>query len=190
MKNIVLIGMMGCGKTTVGRRLAKRLERRFVDTDQYIEAAQGRSIPEIFACQGEAYFRELERETAETLARERDLVIACGGGLPTRAEAIAALKDGATVFWLNRDPGEIYDTVSMAGRPLGQDGRSAFLERFAQREPIYRRWADHIISGTHTPAQTAEAILEVLRHELSDHQRTESESAGPAGAGDLRPEQL
>lgn len=161
MKNIVLIGMMGCGKTTVGRRLAKRLERRFVDTDQYIEAAQGRSIPEIFAHQGEAYFRDLERETAETLARERDLVIACGGGLPTRAEAIAALKASGVVFWLNREPAVIYDTVSMAHRPLGQGGKEAFLERFRQREPIYRRWADYIIEG-HTQAAEAAGRIAAL----------------------------
>ena len=105
---------------TVGRLTARRLGREFVDTDQYIEAAQGRSIPDIFAAEGEDFFRERERDAAEELARREGLVIACGGGLPTRREAIAPLKKTGVVFWINRDPGVVYDTVSMAHRPLGQ----------------------------------------------------------------------
>lgn len=171
MRNIVLIGMMGCGKTTVGRLLAQRLGWSFADTDAHIEESLGRTIPDVFASEGEGYFRDWERRAAEELARERELVIACGGGLPTRPEAIVPLKASGTVFWLDRDPGETYDTVSMAGRPLGQGGRAAFLERYAQREPIYRRWADHIIKGSRSPEEAAEAIMEVLRHEIPDHQR-------------------
>ena len=154
MRNIVLIGMMGCGKTTVGRILARRLGCAFVDTDRYIEEALGRSIPDLFAKEGEAFFRDWELGTAEELAKRQDLVIACGGGLPTRPDSIASLKHSGTVVFLRRDPGEIYDSVSMAGRPLGQGGREAFLARFAQREPIYRRWADYIIQG-HKAAQEA-----------------------------------
>ena len=167
MKNIVLIGMMGCGKTTVGQCLARRLGRRFVDTDALIEARLGRSIPDLFAKEGETFFRDWELEISRELAREEDLVIACGGGLPTRADAIAALKGGGTVFWLYRDPGEIYDGVSMAGRPLGQGDRAAFLARFAQREPVYRRWADHVIAGAGSPEAAARAIEEVLQREIS-----------------------
>lgn len=154
--------MMGCGKTTVGKRLAGRLGLNFVDTDQRIEQALGRSIPDIFACEGEAFFRDWELGVAGELARETDLVVACGGGLPTRSDSIASLKHSGIVFWLNRDPGEIYDGVSMADRPLGQEGRDAFLERFARREPVYRRWADHVIGGYASPEAAAEAILEVL----------------------------
>ena len=84
MKNVVLIGMMGCGKSSVGRVLAQRLGMGFADTDQCIEAALGRSIPEIFATEGEAFFRDWELGVAEELARKENLVIACGGGLPTR----------------------------------------------------------------------------------------------------------
>ena len=89
------------------------------------------------------------------------VVVACGGGLPTRAEAIAALKTSGVVFWLNREPALIYDTVSMAHRPLGQGGKEAFLERFRQREPIYRRWADYIIEG-HTQAAEAAGRIAAL----------------------------
>ena len=82
MKNIILIGMMGCGKTTCGGLLSRRLDRELVDTDALIAAREGRSIPEIFAAQGEARFRELERGVAEELARREGLVVAADCSLP------------------------------------------------------------------------------------------------------------
>lgn len=160
--NVVLIGMMGCGKTTVGGLLAKKLGFTFVDTDQYIEEALGRSIPDVFAKEGEAFFRDWELGAAEELAQRRRLVISCGGGLPTRCDSIASLKYSGTVIFLRRDPGEIYDNVSMKGRPLGRQGREAFLERYAAREPIYLEWADHVVDVQPTPAETTQRILEVL----------------------------
>lgn len=162
MKNIVLIGMMGCGKSTVGALLAQRLGRELVDTDQYIEAALGRSISSIFAQEGEAFFRDWELGAAEELAKRQNLIIACGGGLPTRPDAIASLKYSGTVFWLRRDPGETYDALDTAQRPLAQQGRADFLARFAQREPIYRQWADYIIDDFSSPEATMDRILEVL----------------------------
>lgn len=123
MNNLILIGMMGCGKSTVGRLAAEKLGLAFVDTDERIERASGRTIPEIFASEGEEGFRARELDVSRALAREGGLVIACGGGLPTRAEAIAALKTSGVVFWLNREPALIDDTVSMAHRPLGQGKR-------------------------------------------------------------------
>ena len=123
MNNLILIGMMGCGKSTVGRLAAEKLGLAFVDTDERIERASGRTIPEIFASEGEEGFRARELDVSRALAREGGLVIACGGGLPTRAEAIAALKASGVVFWLSREPAVIYDTVSMAG-PGGKRGVS------------------------------------------------------------------
>ena len=169
MRNIVLIGMMGCGKTSVGRCLAQRLKRRFVDTDQYIEQTEGRSISELFAAEGEGFFRVRERETSEALAQENGLVIACGGGLPTQRESIAALKGSGMVFWLKRDPDQIYDGVSMKDRPLGQQGRLDFLTRYAEREPIYRQWADYEIESGACAQETAQRIEEVLKREISHH---------------------
>ena len=165
MKNIVLIGMMGCGKSTVGRLVAERLGMAFVDTDEKIQGDTGRTIPEIFAREGEAGFRDWELGVSEELALERKLVIACGGGLPTRPDAIASLKYSGMVFWLNRDPSEIYDTVSMEDRPLGQGGKAEFLERFRQREPIYRQWADHIIEGHSQAEEAAARIADIYERE-------------------------
>lgn len=162
MKNIVLIGMMGCGKSTVGALLAQKLGLTLVDTDALIEEREGRSISEIFATDGEGYFRDQELGVSEELARKQDLVIACGGGLPMKPDCIGSLKYSGTVIWLCRDPGETYDTMDASGRPLAQQGREAFLERFAQREPVYRQWADAVIEDFSSPENTLKAVLEVL----------------------------
>ena len=161
--NIVLIGMMGCGKTTLGTMLAQKLGRRLVDTDELIVAREGRSINEIFATDGEGYFRDQELGVSEELARERDLVISCGGGLPLRPDCIGSLKYSGTVIWLRRDPGETYDTMDNSGRPLAQQGRQDFLDRFAQREPIYRSCADIVIDDFTSPEVTLNKILEALK---------------------------
>ena len=164
--NVVLIGMMGCGKSTVGRILAERLGLELIDTDQYIEKREHRSIPDIFAAEGEVYFRERELETAQALGGRQNLVIAGGGGLPLREDCIRPLAESGLVFFLRRDPGETYDSVSMTGRPLAQDGRDAFLARFQQREPVYRRWADHIIEAR-SAGEAAAQISEFYYKECS-----------------------
>ena len=138
-KNIVLIGMMGCGKSTVGRLLARRLGRELVDTDALIERRQGRSIPAIFASEGEEGFRALELEVCRELSGRQGLV------------AIAALKENGLVFWLDRDPGETYYGLDVSGRPLAQGGREDFLARYALRAPIYHRWADFILVKPESP---------------------------------------
>ena len=163
MKNIVLIGMMGSGKTTCGQLLAQQLGRELVDTDSLIEEREGCTIPEIFAARGEDYFRDLELGVSEELALRENLVISCGGGLPMKPDCIGSLKYSGVVIFLNRNPGEIYDSVPMDGRPLAQDGREAFLERFRRREPVYRQWADHEITDFSSPENTVKAILEVLK---------------------------
>ena len=163
MKNIVLIGMMGCGKSTCAALLSRRLGLAAVDTDELIVQREGRSIPEIFATDGEAHFRDLELAVAKELAGRQDLIIACGGGLPLRPDCIGPLKGSGTVIWLRRDPAETYDTMDTAGRPLAQQGRDAFLARFAQREPVYRACADHVIDDFTSPQTTVEQILEVLK---------------------------
>ena len=157
MQNLILIGMMGCGKTTVGTLLARTLDRELADTDVIIEARAGKTIPAIFSEHGEAYFRTLEHAVSKELGKREDLVISCGGGLPLRDGAITALKETGVVFWLDRDPGETYDSLDKSGRPLAQAGRSDFLARYEARVPVYRRWADHIIRSK-TPEDAADAV--------------------------------
>jgi len=162
MKNIVLIGMMGCGKTTVGQLLAQRLKKTLVDTDALIERQEGMTIPEIFAAMGEPYFRSVEAGVAQALSLRADLIIACGGGLPLQEGAMGALKESGVVIWLDRDPGEIYDTGDMSGRPLAQEGREAFLEKAAQRAPVYEKWADAAIHDFTSAISTAARVKEAV----------------------------
>lgn len=161
MKNIILIGMMGCGKTTVGRLLSKALNREQVDTDQLIEARVGCSVSQIFALSGEEYFRGLELEISLELAEKENLVVSCGGGLPLRRGCADALASSGLIFWLDRDPGETYDSLDTSGRPLAQQGRAAFVERYQQRAPLYRAAAHHIIRAD-SPEQAARAILNIV----------------------------
>lgn len=168
MKNIVLIGMMGCGKTTVGGLLAARLGRELADTDAWVEAREGRTIAQIFADEGETYFRDRERDAAAELARRQDLVIACGGGLPLRPDSIGCLKESGVVFWLDRDPGETYDALDTGGRPLAQDGRAAFVDRYRQRASVYRACADYIIQGAESAQAAADAVVERLARKEED----------------------
>ena len=162
-KNIILIGMMGCGKTTVGALLSRRLGLELADTDALIEQRAGRSIPDIFSRDGEAYFRTLELALCRELSGRQGLVIACGGGLPTQEAAIAALRETGLVFWLDRDPGQTYDGLDVSGRPLAQGGREDFLARYALRSPIYRRWADYVIPCGDGPQGAAERVSTIYR---------------------------
>ncbi len=165
MKNIVLIGTMGCGKTAVGGLLARALGRELADTDALIEGREGRTVSEIFATDGEDYFRDQELGVSEELALRRDLIISCGGGLPMKPDCIGSLKYSGIVFWLDRDPGEIYDGLDTLSRPLAQSGREDFLALCARRAPVYRRWADHVISNAPSADAAARAILTILQKE-------------------------
>lgn len=163
MKNIILIGMMGCGKTTVGELLSSRLRRTLVDTDSFIERQEGMTVPEIFETQGEGYFRCLETGVAQALSLRQDLIIACGGGLPLQEGAMSALKESGTVVFLDRDPGDIFDREDMTDRPLAQEGREAFLERAARRREVYERWADVTVTDFTSPVSTAARVLEGVK---------------------------
>ena len=176
MKNIVLIGMMGCGKTTVGELLAMRLKKQLVDTDKLIEAREGMTVAEIFETQGEGYFRSLEMGMAQALSLRSDLIIACGGGLPLQEGAMAALKESGIVIWLDRDAGDIFDSEDMTARPLAQAGREAFLERAAQRAPVYEKWADAAIHDFTSPVSTAARVKEAVEAITSWDEKKEGQS--------------
>lgn len=165
--NLVLIGMMGCGKSTVGGLLAKHLHMAFVDTDQRIEQAAGCTILELFDRQGEDVFRNWEKQISEELAEEHGLVIACGGGLPLRADCITPLRRNGIVVFLDRDGADIYDHVDMENRPLGQVSRKEFLDRWQKRLPVYQDCADYRVVSRATPEETARDVLNALNREKS-----------------------
>ena len=141
MKNIVLIGMPGSGKTTLGRCLAEMLNREFIDADPEIEKDAGKTIPELFAV-SEDHFREQERKTTRRLAKLRGKVLAMGGGVVLRQENIACLKENGLIIFLDRSPGDIVGDVDTETRPLLASGRQRIYDLYAQREILYRKAAD------------------------------------------------
>lgn len=162
VKHIVLIGMMGAGKSTCGALLGKKLGRTVVDTDTLIEQQTGRTISELFASEGEAYFRDLETQLVHELAEQHNLIIATGGGLPLREVNRKVLKENGIVFWLKRDPAETYRAGAMEHRPLAQQGLKSFVERFQMRTPFYEMAADYVIESGTTPEETVDEIVRCL----------------------------
>ena len=166
MKNIILTGMMGNGKTTIAALLGKKLHRQVIDTDDVVVELGGMSIAEMFSVHGEEFMRKLETESCKLLSKKTDLIIATGGGLPMREENRAYLRESGIVVFLNRDPGITYDTMDRTGRPLAQQGREAFVQRFLDREPIYREFSHVVINDFSCPENTVAEILEKLEAEL------------------------
>ena len=153
-ENIVLIGMPASGKTTVGKLLAQRLNRTFIDTDDEIVAKAGKSIPDIFAQEGETVFRQIESDVIREVGAKTGAVIATGGGAVLRPENVTALKQNGIVFFLDRSPENLSPGT---GRPLFSDPQQAF-QLYAQREPLYRAAADVTVDGNGTVEETAEKI--------------------------------
>ena len=152
LTNIVLIGMPGCGKTTVGRALAGKLGRTFVDLDEEIVRRAGTSIPEIFAREGEAGFRERESALVREFGERTGLVVSTGGGVVTRRENYIPLKQNGLLLHLRRDPA----ALPTDGRPLSQ--ATAPEELWRRRAPLYAAFADGEIDNNGPLAGTLEQI--------------------------------
>ena len=156
--NIALIGMPSSGKSTLGRALAERLGKRFVDLDEEIVKADGRSIPDIFAAEGEAGFRKLEAAQTARFARENRQVISCGGGVVKDPANLRALHANGIVLFIDRP---LEDLLVGGGRPLSTSS-AALKTMEAQRRPLYLAAADAVIPNKTTPADAVTAAMEAL----------------------------
>ena len=163
---IVLVGLMGVGKSTVGRRLAARLNLPFVDADNEIEAAAGMSIPDIFDRFGEPYFRDGERRVIARLIDGRRKIIATGGGAFINDETRALILDQALAIWLRAAPEVLADRVKRRdNRPLlhGRDPLTVLSDLAQVRDPIYALAPVHVTSNHAPHESTVNAILKALR---------------------------
>ena len=161
--NIVLCGFMGSGKTVVRKELAKIMGRRFVDTDQLVEARSGVSIPAIFQVHGEDYFRELERAACAEAAEIPNCVISTGGGALTFDENVRTLRTTGKIVLLDASFDVICQRVGNgANRPLFQDPVQAKV-LYDARQAKYRAAADYAVDGDASARKTALTIADLFR---------------------------
>jgi 3-dehydroquinate synthase len=181
--SIFLVGLMGSGKTTIGRALAKKLNKRFIDSDHEIEARTGASIPVIFEIEGEESFRRREAEVIRELSAQPDIVLATGGGAILHPESRTHLKNGGTVIYLRASINQILQRTGRdKNRPLLQtaDPRRKLEELSRQRDPLYREVADFVI-------ETNRPNVQFLVHTIISHLELSTKHDGADYAAALSP---
>ncbi|MEM6682726.1 MAG: shikimate kinase [Pseudomonadota bacterium] len=170
---IVLVGLMGAGKTSVGRRLAKHLGRAFLDADHEIEKAAGRSVSEIFEDFGEAAFREGERRViARILEEQKDAVLATGGGAFVDDEVREIVKTRARSIWLDADVDVLVErTARRNTRPLLKTGdpKKILKKLFRERRPFYAQADIHVQSGRGSAASVVKQVVTALKNYVGPH---------------------
>lgn len=157
LANVSLIGMPGCGKSTIGSALAKQLGKTFVDLDEEIERRTGNNIPDIFAREGEEAFRRYEAETLADVAKHTGQIIACGGGVIKNPANVRALRQNGSVLWVQRPLGKL----ATGGRPLSQGG-AALKQLQAERTPLYQAAADAVLDNSSTLAAAVQGAVQLL----------------------------
>lgn len=166
--NIYLVGLMGAGKTTIGRSLAKRLGLNFVDSDHVIQERTGVSIPTVFEIEGEDGFRKREAQVIDDLSRMNGLVVATGGGVVLRPENRERLKASGFVIYLNVPPYTLWErTRHDKNRPLLKVANPLLRlkELYQERDPYYREVADFIVDGSRMRSQ---GVLQLLLKEIGE----------------------
>ena len=151
--NIVLTGMPGCGKSTIGKLLSEKLDRKVYDSDELIVKNAGMSIPEIFEKYNEAHFRELEAQAISELSKMNGIIISTGGGAVMREENRLRLSQNGRVYFIKRD----LEHLARGGRPLST-GLDALREMYAKREPVYTGLAEVIVDNNGQIEQSAQRI--------------------------------
>jgi shikimate kinase len=168
IRSIALIGMMGMGKSVVGKALEQKTGLPRFDTDEIISSKSKMPIKEIFSTHGEEHFRNLETETLLSMSLEEPAIIVTGGGIVLRAQNVDLLRQLGTVVWLDADEATLRTRIrGLRDRPLLQTAnpRAALSELLAAREPLYRRAADlRVDVSQKNPQQIAELILQNIRN--------------------------
>lgn len=160
-KNIVLIGMSGCGKTTIGKLLAEKLEYNFVDVDEYIENKEGMKIKEIFR-KGESYFRKLENVYISKITHSKDTVISTGGGVILNISNIIELKRNSLIIYIYRDLVNIINTIDTDDRPLLNNDINIIFKIFEKREQLYEKYCDFKVYNNDNICDTVNKIISLL----------------------------
>ena len=160
-RNIVLIGMPGSGKTTIGKALAQKLERKFIDIDDLLEKHAGCTVRELFL-QGEEYFRNMESEVILGLEKEKALIIASGGGIVVRASNMESLRKNGTIIFIDRPLESIACNLDAKSRPLFAKGKARLEELYAERYELYRKYSDFTVENSGEVMEAVEKIISII----------------------------
>lgn len=169
MNNVILIGMMGCGKSTIGRKAAKQAGFEFVDMDEYIETKESMTIAEIFSQKGEDYFRTIESEVAAELSSMSGLFIASGGGVVLRDENMAFFRKSGCIVFIDRPLEDIIGDVEIQSRPLLKDGVKRIRNIYSERYQLYTRYADRVLVNDKTEKEAVDKLVEISGIYLNPH---------------------
>lgn len=144
MKNIVLIGMPGCGKSTIGRIISNETGLNFIDLDEYIVASNGMTIEEMFN-HGEEFFRDREAKAVKEVSQSSGIIISTGGGVIKRAENMDSLKSNGVTIFIDRSPDRIINTLDNSVRPLLKDGVKRIYDLYKERYTLYMKYGDKVV---------------------------------------------
>lgn len=159
MRNIVLIGMPGSGKSTIGLMLSRKLEMKFIDMDEHIEKREQKSITELFAVSEEC-FREAETRCAKDLSKMDNSIISAGGGIIKRKENIDFLKKSSTIVFINRSVEDIVSDIDMSTRPLLKDGIKKVNDLYDERIDLYKLYCDIEVVNSGDISEVVKEIIE------------------------------
>lgn len=162
MNNLYLTGIMGCGKTSIGRMAAGLLGAEFFDVDKEIEKELNLFISEIFEKYGEAYFRDAESEALQKLSSLQNAVISTGGGIILRNKNIETMQQTGSIVWIKRPIEMIAQCMEASFRPLIADNPQKLVEIYREREAIYQSSADHIVVNEGPIEEAAQAVAELF----------------------------
>ena len=158
---VVIIGMPGSGKTTIGKILGRELDLKFYDMDEYIQERTSKSILELFE-NGEDYFRNIETDMCRELSKEKNVLISTGGGVVKKKENIDALKKDALIIFLDRPVEKILEDVDVSKRPLLKDGKERVINLYNERYELYKKYDDEIVVNDSDMIEVIERLKNVI----------------------------